>query len=226
MDDDIDTIFQRHGTDKSSKHHWYSRQYASVLASLRDKPIRYLEIGVQTGASLRAMREVFPRATAIVGVDIDPRCRAHADSAQNIVVEIGDATNAGFLADVYAKHGPFDVILDDGDHRCSFVIATFEALFPRDAALTDGGIYIVEDTHIYATRPYNNLSDTNHLQYFQQYIPSLNLAGPPSLVADPFKVCRSDVVSPIVRAVDRVDFGCGFVVIHKRVRSHWPLTPS
>lgn len=40
------------------------------------------------------------------------------------------------------EHGPFDVVIDDGSHRCAHVIASFEALFPH---VTPDGIYAIED---------------------------------------------------------------------------------
>jgi hypothetical protein len=41
-------------------------------------------------------------------------------------------------------HGPFDIIIDDGGHKMYQQKASFNALWPQ---LSDGGLYIVEDTH-------------------------------------------------------------------------------
>ena len=67
----IDTIFNRHNTDKNPSFHNYSRQYNTLFKEYRDKPLKYLEIGVFRGGSIKAMREVFPNATCILGLDID-----------------------------------------------------------------------------------------------------------------------------------------------------------
>jgi hypothetical protein len=45
---------------------------------------------------------------------------------------------------VTARHGPWDVVIDDGGHRWGQQIAGAEALFPD---LVDGGVYVVEDCH-------------------------------------------------------------------------------
>lgn len=37
--------------------------------------VNYLEIGVQDGGSLETARKLFDPASAIIGMDVDPRCR-------------------------------------------------------------------------------------------------------------------------------------------------------
>ena len=44
--DNLNYIFAKYNTDKNKYFHNYSRQYESLLSSYRDKPIKYLEIGV------------------------------------------------------------------------------------------------------------------------------------------------------------------------------------
>ena len=59
----VTTIINRHNTDKNEHRHIFCRQYDSLLKPYRERPcLNYLEIGVHKGASLRAMREVFPSA--------------------------------------------------------------------------------------------------------------------------------------------------------------------
>ncbi|MGE0223549.1 MAG: hypothetical protein AB7S57_09830, partial [Acetobacteraceae bacterium] len=55
-------------TRKSDTYLW---EYERILALLRDEPVRILELGVSSGASLLLWRDYLPRAV-IVGVDIDP----------------------------------------------------------------------------------------------------------------------------------------------------------
>jgi len=62
----------------------------------------------------------------------------------SIEVEIGDQANRDFLELLIQKHGPWDIILDDGGHTDNQIITSFEALFPH---LNNGGIYLIEDTH-------------------------------------------------------------------------------
>ena len=59
-------------------------------------------------------------------------------------IEFGDQADPMFLLDVAAKHGPFDVIVDDGGHKMHYQKVSFNTLWFQ---FSDGGLYIVEDTH-------------------------------------------------------------------------------
>ncbi len=142
--DGLTDIARRHGTDKADGHS-YTDFYEDLLAPLRDKPIRLLEIGIggyedpmAGGASLRMWKEYLPCAT-IVGLDYVDKSGLAED---RIIIVQGDQSDSGSLLDVVERHGPFDVIIDDGSHVNRHVINTFETLFPT---LADGGLYVVED---------------------------------------------------------------------------------
>lgn len=133
-----------HGTDKQGVHS-YAEAYEGQLGHLRSRPIVLLEIGVggyadpnAGGASLRMWKEYFPHAR-VIGIDIYDKTALAED---RIVIERGDQSDAGFLAALAAKYGPFDVIVDDGSHVCAHVVASFEGLFEH---LSPDGIYAIED---------------------------------------------------------------------------------
>ena len=134
----LDVIFDKYDTDKNTKFHNYTRQYNTLLKDFRDKPIKYLEIGVLNGGSIKAFREAFKNSTCLLGVDIDNRCKNYEDIENNLFIEIGDATDINFVQSITKKYGTFDIILDDGSHRNIDVISSFELLFPL---LNDDGIY-------------------------------------------------------------------------------------
>ena len=221
MASSLDDLFVKHGTDKSSQWHNYSRQYGPLLERFRSRgdPVRYLEIGVYNGASVRAFAEFLPPGSLVVGMDIDPATAKHAAPDRGIFVHIADATDPGEVARVMAAYGPFDIVVDDGSHLCSHVVATFEALFPY---VVDGGLYIVEDTNVAYVAPYADLAPAvTHLSYFAQLINMLNMnTSQFSLVADPFKVPHSEP-DPVRRAVDKIEFGCGYIAVTKLERKHW-----
>ena len=56
--ENLDVIFNKYDTDKNTYFHNYIRQYNTLLSNFRDKPIKYLEIGVYKGGSLKAMRRL------------------------------------------------------------------------------------------------------------------------------------------------------------------------
>ena len=121
------------------------------MKDFRDKPIKYLEIGVLCGCSIKAFREVFKNSTCILGLDINNACKIFEDINNNIYVEIWDATYSNFINYITKKYGSFDIILDDGSHINKNVIKSFELLFPL---LNDNGLYIVEDTICYTSNIY------------------------------------------------------------------------
>lgn len=135
----LDLIARECGTDKSSEIHDYCRKYEKYIPFYREQNITILEIGVLNGESIRMWREYFPNAI-IVGIDINPKCKVHEE--EGVFIEVGSQFDGDFLQEVIEKHGPFDLIVDDGSHVNEHVIFSFEHLFP---AVTSGGVYIVED---------------------------------------------------------------------------------
>lgn len=116
--------------------------YDRHLSAFRATRPTVIEFGVFHGGSLEMWREYFGRGATIIGVDIDPRCLTVA--GEGIQVEIGDQCDTAFLADLADRHGPIDVVLDDGGHAMEHQLTTFEQVFP---ALASGGVYLVEDLH-------------------------------------------------------------------------------
>jgi hypothetical protein len=120
----------------------YFPVYSRHFAAYRGRPVRILEIGIYRGGSLDMWEWYFGSQVTLVGIDIDENARAAADPRH--VVEIGDQTDAEFLRGVAEKHGPFDIIIDDGGHEMQQQIVTAETLFPL---LAEGGVFLIEDTH-------------------------------------------------------------------------------
>ena len=220
------TIFDRHNTDKNSSFHNYCRQYDVLLKQFRErKTIKYLEIGVCNGDSLRAIYESFPNAELIVGIDINQECKIHENSSKNIFVEIGNATSDAVIHEITEKYGHFDIILDDGSHYNQDVIATFELLFPL---LNEDGVYIVEDTICYKLPGYQHAQIPHHLSYFTEYIYYLNQSRYDSTdessikdhCIDPFKIEKKSA-NIFECTIDKIEFGCSYIALFKKTRKHW-----
>ena len=82
-----------------------------------------------------------------VGVDINARCYRSHNPAAGRYIEIGSQLNTTFLKEVCAKHGRFDLIIDDGGHTAEMVTVGLNALFADRACLHVGGTYTIEDLH-------------------------------------------------------------------------------
>jgi hypothetical protein len=225
MDDieSIDSIFSKYDTDKNNSFHNYSRQYDKLLRDYRNKKLRYLEIGVYKGESLKAMRESFKNAEIILGIDIDKSCKIYQDETNNVFVEIGNASDENFIKNINEKYGPFDIILDDGSHVNRDVIKSFQQLFPL---LNDDGLYIVEDTICYKSENYLDKKYENHLEYFFKFTPFLNQWRHDSTIGirdhciDPFKI-QKKTKNVFEYSIDKIEYGCSYIAIYKKIRNHW-----
>ena len=134
-------IFLSHEGRVSGKWEHYLGIYQAELSRFveLDRPVRLLEVGVQNGGSLEIWSKYFPVGSTIIGIDIDPAC-AGTSLNENITILIADASDPTSVSSALGEQ-LFDVIIDDGSHRSSDIIATFRCCFPR---LEQGGIYIIE----------------------------------------------------------------------------------
>lgn len=138
----LDELGLHHGTDKASGNHGYLPIYETFFAPMRGREIVLLEIGVKAGASLRVWRDYFPKGR-IVGVDI--RSPVRAIEGGRISIEVADQGNREALAGIAKRHGPFDIIVEDGSHRWPHQIMAIAELIP---ALKPGGYFISEDLQV------------------------------------------------------------------------------
>ena len=124
------------------KWHHFFPIYELYFSAWRNRPLRFLEIGVSEGGSLQMWRRFFGEEAVIFGIDINPDCAAL--NGRDGQVRIGSQADSSFLESVLQEMGGVDVVLDDGSHRMDHVLATLQYLMPR---LADGGIYMIEDLH-------------------------------------------------------------------------------
>ena len=116
--------------------------YERHFAWYRNKSLVFLEVGIQNGGSLAMWQRYFGPCARIVGIDIDPRCKAH--EAPGLSVRIGDQSDQGFLRAVVDEFGVPDVVLDDGSHVMGHIMSTFLFLYPL---MLKNAVYLVEDLH-------------------------------------------------------------------------------
>jgi hypothetical protein len=115
--------------------HGYDLVYEPAFSSLRDSPIRLLEIGILKGASVSAWLDYFPRAE-IVAVDTFDR----VPSAQVPVLDHPRVMWIEGDSATVSVEGKFDIIVDDGWHHPIHQRDTFCNLIAHLA-----GVYFIED---------------------------------------------------------------------------------
>lgn len=116
--------------------------YERHFMRFRDKAPVMIEIGVQGGGSLAMWKEFFGKNSQIIGIDVNPECKAH--ESEGIEVFIGSQDDPGLINQIFAKYPHVDIVLDDGSHMMKHMVASFELMYDR---LDKDGVYIVEDTH-------------------------------------------------------------------------------
>ena len=141
-DNPLAEYFCRHPGRRIDKWDHYFEIYHRHFAQFRGRSPVVLEIGVLDGGSIEMWHHYFGPGTRVVGIDVNPRCRRFEDGATTIL--IGDQADRKFLAQVRETVPRVDILIDDGGHRMTEQIATFEELYPH---VQPHGVYLCEDMH-------------------------------------------------------------------------------
>ncbi len=122
------------------KHYFpiYERHFKDFVY----KPVTFIEIGCGPGGSLQMWKQYFGPHARIVGIDINPECKKFAED--QIEIHIGAQQDPAFLQHVIDQVGIPDIVVDDGSHVMSHLVATFDFLYPK---MLKNGVYLVEDLH-------------------------------------------------------------------------------
>ena len=209
-------------------HKWthYFEVYEAIFGPRRSEPLRILEIGVWHGASLKLWRKYFQHPkTIIVGVDVLPECRQFDNPAAGVHVRIGSQADPTFLKSITEEFGPFDLIIDDGSHYSSHIIASFNYLYAD--GLKDTGIYFVEDLHANYWHPWRDsnksfldvckvLLEEMHAHY-RGSTPEDFLTYPPSA-----RTNKAVNVPQITTMIKEMRFFDSIVAIYKMRRKYVP----
>jgi len=169
----LDEIAIKCGTDKSSNAHSYCQYYDMILSQLRDKENALLEIGVDKGDSIKMWQEYFPN-TFIHGIDIRGDYEYLHD--YRTMTHIVDQSNKGELI-VFASQfhdGYFNIIIDDGSHKSSDMILSFETLFPY---LRSGGYYIIEDLLCNYDERWKDIEEFGIIDRIKNMVDEVNMGG-------------------------------------------------
>lgn len=200
---DIDTI---------DKWDAYIDIYDTLFGPISHKPVRLLEIGVLRGGSLKMWSEYFPKSSLIIGLDIDPACKAA--EASNVKIEIGDQKDTVFLDALAEKYKFFDIVIDDGSHHWCDQIATFKKVYDRTTSM-----YIVEDTHTSYWSKYGDAQSESFVSLVKSRIDSLHeyfiAAGSPDLFGPGDSAYPMGTISRFRENTRSIEFFDSMVVFKK-----------
>ena len=169
----MDEIALRSGADKGSNFHNYTEVYSKYFAPLRNKPIKFLEIGIYQGASVKMWEEYLPNAELhFIDITFD-KVEYFSNRSQ---YHLCNQESSKELEHLIGKIGTgFDVILDDGGHTMKQQINSFMTLFPH---VKSGGMYIVEDLHTsYWARHYGGGDSNSMINFLKKLIDDVNRVG-------------------------------------------------
>tara|TARA_R110000868_G_scaffold63957_4_gene192541 strand:- start:4717 stop:5322 length:606 start_codon:yes stop_codon:yes gene_type:complete len=127
------------GTDKNSYHSYIENFYEKEFETYKESKIDLLEIGIETGGSLKLWKEYFLSSNSIVGLDIsDEKIDQRYKNIDGVTMYFDDAYDKN-VSDTFDK---FDIIIDDGPHTLESQLKSIELYLPK---LKDGGLFIIED---------------------------------------------------------------------------------
>lgn len=183
----LDQIAMEMQTDRASvftrtwgKPHDYARHCDKLFTTLRDQPVKLLEIGVGGGEGIKMWLSYFTHPGArVFGVD-NQRDTNPYDTPGLIAPYVfthGDQNSPVFWDQFIKIHGgDFDVVCDDGFHSNISIITTFNALWQH---VKPGGFYAVEDLNTAYGGPgmFVNPNWPTHVEFLKGKIDELNKGG-------------------------------------------------
>lgn len=215
-------VFFSNRSFNSDKWDHYFEIYDHLLKSFYGLDITYVEIGVQNGGSLEIAKSIFGSHSKVIGLDIDPACKALEISGVASHIVIGSQIEEKTLIELISVAPQIDILIDDGSHVQSHMITTFIKLFPY---LKENGIYIIEDTHTnYSPDHQESFYGIGLYDYFKGLSERLNIDFiDPERRRGRFKIpreLRTPIIKPpdIVQRIFSIEFFDSMIAIRKKTK--------
>lgn len=158
-------IYFQHKENVSDKWVNYFDIYDNFFSRYIGVKPDVLEIGVQNGGNLQILSKYLKNAT-LYGVDIDSNI-VNLQLTDNIKLYNFNITDRQAIDD-HLKKLHFDIIIDDGSHISSDIIATFKLLFSK---VKPGGVFLIEDLHTSYWKNYGGsyLGTDSAIEFFKKF---------------------------------------------------------
>lgn len=209
----LDLLAKESRADKGSHYHNYTEIYSQYFNSIKYLPIKFLEIGINTGNSVKLWEQFFNNAELhFIDITYDNVEYFSQRSRYHLV----DQENPAALNRFIQECGDFDVILDDGGHTMRQQIVSFVNLFPH---IKKGGMYIIEDLHTSYWPSYGGgMRKGTTIEFLKGLIDDINYVGQSTsrashLNLDPAFLNKLNLYQ---REIESMHFYDSVVIIKKR----------
>lgn len=218
----LDSLALKAGTDKSSAFHNYTKIYAKYFDRLRLEPIKFLEIGIFKGNSVKLWESYFEKASEMHFIDktsenieyYSPKAQYHYLDQANFFDLYNFANQVG---------NGFDLIIDDGGHTMTQQINSFLVLFPL---LKSGGLYVIEDLQTSYWHNYGGYGQIGAplggpgtcVEFLKTLVDDLNYGSGVTINSDPDKIpgqLKANF-SYFQNNIESLHFHSGLCIIEKR----------
>jgi cephalosporin hydroxylase len=126
-------------TDKNSVHCYVKGYYEKEFFKYKDKKIILLEIGINSGGSMKLWAEYFTNCKKIIGIDTNQF--ALKEKFKELEKVEYHFTNA-YTQEMADKIPKLDIFLDDGPHTLESQIDAIHYYLPK---IKVGGLFLIED---------------------------------------------------------------------------------
>lgn len=168
----LDNLAIQSGADKGSFYHNYTEIYAKYFASIKNDPIKFLEIGIYKGASVKMWEEYFKNAD-LHFMDITlANCQYFSQRSHYHLCN--QESVPALEKFIQVTGGNFDVIVDDGGHTMNQQVTSFKVLFPH---VKSGGMYIIEDLHTSYWSSFSDKKPLNTMAFLKSLLDDVNFVG-------------------------------------------------
>ena len=173
--------FYENGSSKIEEFmHIYPRILAKLInhASARNKEVVILEIGNRNYETMSALLSISENII-VYGIDV---CNDHADNKESRDLLLGKYGNrvrlgsgsqadkillANICSHAQLNHGGFDLVMDDGSHKSSHVLTSFDVI---SSYMKEEGVYAVEDIEcMYKAHPLQKLDVDDYWRFPDKY---------------------------------------------------------
>ena len=181
---DLSHFFETYNLDKGKatyKHFHYANIYNDFFYKYRGTDVSIVELGVGHGGCLQMWKSYFGEQANVYGLDKEDGLLFEESQIRCFVIDQSKKEDLQKICSLIPK---IDIFIDDGSHINSHQINTFETVFP---SLSDGGLYIVEDTHTsYREKDFQGgyKKEGTFIEYCKNIIDSFYYTETPDIIAN------------------------------------------